>query len=389
MNKEAISKLQYIFYIVPVFSVIISLLVFYWFTPPIINEDNYRYMLSALVQSEAAIVGIVITLSLVAIQLAASSYSPRAIVIFRESKLPWILIGSYTFVILYSSWILMAVESHCVKEIYFSYMLGVFCFALLFPYTYKMLILLEPSEIIRRLSKKITEVNLLKTGSSSFKIGSLQSIFDIVRNSLMRYDYETAIYGLEEARKRICKILKNEELRNTKKCDIDKKIRFFLKNICDLALEREDKYFIRVAVIRNIGEIRKAAEKRNTWMLTIAADVLRILGEGAAERNLTKILDQIILNLSLIPDDVPEKDYVTTIRVVRNIGLVGEAASRQGLRNHSEAILVLLVMIRDKAKKSINDTDDSEKRLIRNVIKSANGFIKKIRRIDSQFHAAP
>ena len=41
------------------------------------NLDSARYMLSALVQSEAAILGIVITLSLIAMQLAAQSYSIR------------------------------------------------------------------------------------------------------------------------------------------------------------------------------------------------------------------------------------------------------------------------------------------------------------------------
>jgi hypothetical protein len=334
MNKESIPNLQYILCFVPVFSVIVSLFVFCWFTSSIINEDNYRYMLSALVQSEAAIIGIVITLSLVAMQLTASSYSTRAIVIFRESKSPWVLIGSYTFAMLYSLWVLMAVESHCVEEIYFSYILGVFCFTLLIPYTYTILTLLKPSEIIRKESRKITVANLLKMGGKSFKIGPLQSIYDIVGNSLTRYDHETAIYGLEEARKRICEILKIEDLEKGKEWNIDNKIYYFLINICNLALKREDEYFIRSAVIGNIGEIRKAAEKKNTRMLMIAADVLRILGEGAAKRNLTEILHQIISDMSLIYDDIPKKDYDTINRVVRNIGLVGEAASKQGLRDH-------------------------------------------------------
>ncbi|MCX9026253.1 MAG: hypothetical protein OIN85_09195 [Candidatus Methanoperedens sp.] len=41
------------------------------------DVDSARYMLSALVQSEAAIVALVVTLSLVAVQLAAQSYSAR------------------------------------------------------------------------------------------------------------------------------------------------------------------------------------------------------------------------------------------------------------------------------------------------------------------------
>jgi uncharacterized membrane protein len=41
------------------------------------DVNSARYMLSALVQSQAAIVAIVITLTLIAVQLTASAYSPR------------------------------------------------------------------------------------------------------------------------------------------------------------------------------------------------------------------------------------------------------------------------------------------------------------------------
>jgi uncharacterized membrane protein len=40
------------------------------------DVNSARYMLSALVQSQAAIVAIVITLTLIAVQLTASAYSP-------------------------------------------------------------------------------------------------------------------------------------------------------------------------------------------------------------------------------------------------------------------------------------------------------------------------
>lgn len=57
--------------------------------------DSARYMLSALIQSEAAIVALVVTLSLVAVQLAASSYSARVIEVFRRTPDLWILMGIY------------------------------------------------------------------------------------------------------------------------------------------------------------------------------------------------------------------------------------------------------------------------------------------------------
>ena len=52
--------------------------VIYSWAPSPINENSARNMISTLVESEAAIIAVVITLSLVAVQLTASSYSPKA-----------------------------------------------------------------------------------------------------------------------------------------------------------------------------------------------------------------------------------------------------------------------------------------------------------------------
>ena len=59
------------------------------------DANSARYMLSALVQSQAAIVAIVITLTLIAVQLTASAYSPRVIDIFKKNPDMWILLGCY------------------------------------------------------------------------------------------------------------------------------------------------------------------------------------------------------------------------------------------------------------------------------------------------------
>lgn len=65
------------------------------------DVDSARYMLSALIQSEAAIVALVVTLSLVAVQLAAQSYSARVIEVFRKAPDLWILMGIYGIAIFY------------------------------------------------------------------------------------------------------------------------------------------------------------------------------------------------------------------------------------------------------------------------------------------------
>ncbi len=59
------------------------------------EPTSARYMLSALIQSQAAIVAIVVSLTLIAVQLTASAYSPRVIRIFRDNPDMWLLLGLY------------------------------------------------------------------------------------------------------------------------------------------------------------------------------------------------------------------------------------------------------------------------------------------------------
>ena len=88
------------------------------------NANSARYMLSALVQSQVAIVAIVVSLTLIAVQLTASASSPRVIRIFRDNPDMWILLGFYGFSIFYglSDWqpILPKITFSIRKRIQFS-----------------------------------------------------------------------------------------------------------------------------------------------------------------------------------------------------------------------------------------------------------------------------
>ena len=105
------------------------------------DVDSARYMLSALVQSEAAIVALVVTLSLVAVQLAAQSYSERVNEVFKKAPDLWILMGIYGIAIFYGLGVLKMIEnpqvgrlSNLEAHVSFAYYLGVFAFVALVPY---------------------------------------------------------------------------------------------------------------------------------------------------------------------------------------------------------------------------------------------------------------
>ena len=174
------------------------------------DVDSARYMLSALIQSEAAIVALVVTLSLVAVQLAAQSYSARVIEVFRKAPDLWILMVIYGIAIFYGLGVLKMIEkanpqlcntdficrSNLEWHIAFSYYLGVFAFVALMPYILKIFDMLNPVKLINILKEDITQENIL-AGNKDGKRYPLQPIIEIINGALERYDYELFDIGLD------------------------------------------------------------------------------------------------------------------------------------------------------------------------------------------------
>ncbi len=183
-----------------------------------INDTSARYLLSALVQSLATIIAIVITLTLVAVQLTASAYSPRVIDVFKENKMWWLLVwyglsifsglfvlgmigGKYS---ISNSWCIIVPLEICV---FFAYSMGIIAFAGLFWHIGNVITLLKPENIIEKLSEGITTEKILKFIESEekqrvdrtqpVKDDPLQPILDIIHVSIMKYDFESAKHGLE------------------------------------------------------------------------------------------------------------------------------------------------------------------------------------------------
>jgi hypothetical protein len=190
------------------------------------DAKSARYMLSALVQSQAAIIAIIITLTLIAVQLTASAYSPRVINIFKKNPDMWILLGIYGTSIFYGLIILRLVkeaEGDVVIQgviwlfghipifiwtyqnfsdhisflfeyfVSFVLLLGIVTFVALAPYIQNITDLLKPEKIIEELTTDITT----ECKKYNSKEDPIQPIVDIVRGSIRKYDSKTTSVGLE------------------------------------------------------------------------------------------------------------------------------------------------------------------------------------------------
>jgi hypothetical protein len=204
--------------------VVVCFILFRYFNLFHTDANSARYMLSALVQSQAAIVAIVITLTLIAVQLTASAYSPRVIDIFKKNPDMWLLLGCYGISIFYGFIVLKRVEGaegefvsqsaiwslgpisvsfeFCVSM---AYWLGAFTFVALFPYMLDVIRLLKPESIIKRLTIEITKDKFLNK-----KEHPLQPIVDIIHGSIMKYDIATTRIGLGAVTEQVIEIIDSD-----------------------------------------------------------------------------------------------------------------------------------------------------------------------------------
>jgi len=189
------------------------------------ESDSARYLLSALVQSQAAIIGIVITLTFIAIQLIFS-HSPRSVGVALKMIDIWMLLIFYGISIFYGLFVLRMIPDEFNESlgqnyfltlwgssvsleyrICFAYCLGVFTFVAIAPYILNTVDFLNPANIIKILSQDITDYKILKhiksveehkeNRTKPIVDDPVQPIADIIHGSVMRYDIATTSIGMD------------------------------------------------------------------------------------------------------------------------------------------------------------------------------------------------
>ncbi len=314
------------------------------------DVDSARYMLSALVQSEAAIVALVVTLSLVAVQLAAQSYSARVIEVFRRTPDLWILMGIYGVAIFYGLGVLKLIEkanpqvdslSNLEGYVAFSYYLGVFAFVALVPYIWNTLEMLKPSTVINMLAERITKQSLLSATKEEVEEisddehlfnfagwadeGPLSPIVDILHSSMRKYDYETVRIGLRTIKDRVNHIFNNETFNKEEERKVSIYIFKNLTGVGQLAASRKDERSI-LEVITNFQKIGINVALKGLVVATQFSVIdLSNIGKIAAELKFEEATRKIVQSLEDIGKIAP------TIEAIRALEKVGVAAAEQEL----------------------------------------------------------
>ena len=311
------------------------------------DASSARYMLSAMVQSQAAIVAIVVSLTLIAVQLTASAYSPRVIDILKRNPDMWILLGCYGVSIFFGFIVLKLVvgaEGEAVSQsailslgfvsvsfefcVSLAYWFGVFTFVVLFPYMWNIFGLLKPGNIIKRLATEITKDKIIKKEEDP-----IQPIVDIIHGSIMKYDLETTRVGLKAVTDRVIGIIETEIIGSDGEKEISERFCSHLTRVGRLTASRADEEST-TEVIKNLENF----------------------GKATAGKGLKKATTQAVMSLEVVGKTAAGKELEdATWEAVKFLGEVGVAAAKQGLKDAtSRAVSSLEGIGRSAAEKRLD-----------------------------------
>jgi hypothetical protein len=326
-----------------------------------IDDESAMYFLSALVQSQAAILAIVITLTLIAVQIASAHYSPRVIDIFKKDFAIWWFLCYYGFSIFFGLCILMMMQviqnenpdilavSNCYSYhisledwIYAAYWIAISSFVVLFLYIKKVLDLLNPSKIIKELSENITKENVLKHIESvkenkkdrtkPIEEDPIQPIMDIIHSSVMKYDIATTRVGLGSVTDRVIEII---DLDDEEEKEISRHVCDHFVRVCRLTVSKMDEESTG-EVIRNLSTFGKlTVEKGLGYATSQVAWSLKDVGELTAEREFEDATWQVAKSLGVVGKAAAKRAEQwfegATIEVIISLEDVGEIAAKKRL----------------------------------------------------------
>ena len=334
------------------------------------DADSARYLLSAMVQAQAAIIAIVITLTLIAVQLTASAYTPRVIDIFRKNPDMWILLAIYGLSMLYGLvvlkmvvggareavsqdvfWVLGYVPMSFECCVSVAYWLEVFTLVALFPYICSILSLLKSDTIIKKLLNTITKNENLEYVSSlvekeenpkqRIKKCPAQPIMDIIFNMLRKDDIETVRDGLaavtDWAEEVIKQIDDNNDLhvktRYSKSFSVDfcKRLVRFAK----LSAKRDHEEVV-IEIIDKLETFAHSTEQKGLDGATMTViDSLEHIKQIVVEMEWEKATECIIWSLGMTGNyavgfEAEQMRKRGTGQVVNSLKSVGEIATAKG-----------------------------------------------------------
>ncbi|MFA5253449.1 MAG: hypothetical protein WC367_02115 [Methanoregula sp.] len=165
--------------------------------------ENARSFFSTIIPCQAGIIAIVISLTLITVQINATSYSSRLVsYVIKKNPDFWILLIVYLCSIILGSYALLSLTNENVQYfLFWIVLLAIFTFTALFPYFIRALDLVKSDFILSELVDELSKDAILRNDSS------FMLIFDVLKSSISRSDVLTVQYGLFPLQKKVAQIV--------------------------------------------------------------------------------------------------------------------------------------------------------------------------------------
>jgi CRISPR/Cas system CMR-associated protein Cmr5 small subunit len=327
---KAVHKPEAWFIIFVVF-IIGSLVYFSHFSPSIPSRESIedmRSLFNTSIQSLSAAIAIVVSLSLVAVQLASQAYGPRILKVYINQKLLWAIFALFLVAIFYDIVVLNAMSNHLeiiARLANLSIVLTFSCFLSLIPLIFKTIEMLRPDELIRLISEKISKEYIDSLGSFTdyTKDDPLNSLLEIASMALRQDDLRTFTIIFRHISASLLQHIdnSNEEI-------IANKYSNFSKQVAIMGIQNGKEQFL--AIIASF--LRKMTLATNEKQFEKASrDFSRILsdiGKLALEKDLPETAIDVVYSVEDIAklelEKLPDEDDILLFSLIRKTELTEE-----------------------------------------------------------------
>jgi hypothetical protein len=297
------------------------------------KTENSLYFLGAMVQAQAAIVSLVITLTLIAIQMTAGSYTPRVVDVMKKNPDMWFLLVIYIESISLGFFALKSVvqpEDQALVSLIF--VLGIYTFLTLFLYMHNTINLLRPDMVVKLLVNDLNAGNIRQNDGSA---DVMQPVFDVVLASINRFDITTTRAGLDQLSHRVLNILESNTFNDDTKGEITRHFCKHIKQSSLIALRNEDEgTIIEILSVLDMFSKKNGGRDKGNSGIDSVISVIRFIGINAADKGLEDATDKIVESLNAIVNPPYAKKLNTAVSSdVEVRGAVGEHDADKGLED--------------------------------------------------------
>ena len=306
--------------------------------------DNARYFLSAMVQAQAAIITLVITLTLIAIQMASASYTPRVVDVMKKNPDMWYLLMIYIGAMSYGFIALKLVSDPDRFLVSSVLVLGIYTFCILFLYMKDTIALLRPDNVVEMLVAEIHAENIHREGwKKESEDDIMQPVFDVVHASINRFDVTTTRTGLNALSERILELFLafDEESREKKSENVAEHFCRHIQRSAMVALRNDDEGILWeiIAVLENFGTRTADKENELEGATRSVAYALGAVGTRAADKELGDATGRVAAALREVGTRAADNKLEDATRsVAYALGEVGTRAAHKGLEGATRSV---------------------------------------------------